>query len=250
MKDFRKHFFMLYDKLKSRENFAFSRFSDGELRIMQNKELILGDNFNKIGARRRKSRYVPEDCKHFNPETDQHVRKKLMDAYTHKAYNYYVGLSCRCCVGARDFKQMVNWRGGEDEHLTWANLLLNGNYPLFVEYMIPEFSGRKIVFVLNENADLDGLPFKVEQDFRVGKNCIVNDFYKIDKIIVWMEWTKESNLIFLFSASSLSNLMIYDLYKLYPNNTYIDIGTALNPYLKMSSTRGYLTGKNRKMCVW
>ena len=30
MKDFKEHFFLLYNKLKNNENFAFSRFSDGK----------------------------------------------------------------------------------------------------------------------------------------------------------------------------------------------------------------------------
>ena len=49
MKHFKEHFFLLFEKLKNKEHFAFSRFSDGELFIMQNKELILADNYYKIG---------------------------------------------------------------------------------------------------------------------------------------------------------------------------------------------------------
>lgn len=241
---------MLYGKFVVGENFAFSRFSDGELRIMQNKELILGPDFNKIGGRRRKSRYEPEDRKHFDPKEHQHVREKLMEAYTYKAKNYYVGLSCRCCVGERDFKQMVKWRGGDDEYLTWANLWVNANYPLFVEHMIPEFKNHDIVMICNKNADFVGLPFGVVKDFRVGDNCIVNDFFLWDDVALWIEDGYITDHTFLFSASSLSNIMIYELYKRYPQNTYIDIGTTLNPYLGMKSTRGYITGKNRKVCVW
>lgn len=250
MKDFTEHFWMLCDKLWKGDNFAFSRFSDGELRIMENKELILGPNFNKIGNRRRRSHYEPEDRKHFDPEKHQHVREKLFEAYQYKAHNYYVGLSCRCCVGETGFQKMVEWRGGDDEYLTWANLWVNNNYPLFVKYMIPEFSKHKIVFILNENADLSGLPFKVEMDFRVGDNCIVNDFDLWENVIDWMDVQGVINYTFLFSASSLSNIMIYELWKRNPFNTYLDIGTTLNPYLGMKSTRGYLTGKNRKQCVW
>ena len=38
VKDFRQHFLMFIKKLQTGENFAFNRFSDGELWIMQNKE--------------------------------------------------------------------------------------------------------------------------------------------------------------------------------------------------------------------
>ena len=49
MKDFTKAFDVLLNKIKNKENFAFSRFSDGELFIMQNKKLILADNYYVTG---------------------------------------------------------------------------------------------------------------------------------------------------------------------------------------------------------
>ena len=87
MKDFVEHFFLLYNKLKNGENFAFSRFSDGELRIMQNKELVLGDNFYKIGDNVHSGKYFPEDRKHINPQEHPHVVNKLMEAYCFKKHN-------------------------------------------------------------------------------------------------------------------------------------------------------------------
>ena len=41
MKNFRTHFITFRDKLRNKEHFAFSRFSDGEMHILQNKELKL-----------------------------------------------------------------------------------------------------------------------------------------------------------------------------------------------------------------
>lgn len=250
MKDFREDFFLLYNKLKIGENFAFSRFSDGELRIMQNQELILSDNYYKIGDGVHQGAYYPEDRKNVNPHTHPHIKEKLMKCYQYKKNNYYVGLSCRCCVGEQDFKQMINWRGGDDDHLTWSNLWVNGNYELFVKYMIPEFSNHNIVYILNENANLSGLPFFVVKDFRVGENCIVNEFNKHEEIEKWIVENKVENHVFLFSASSLSNFIIYELFNKYDNNTYIDIGTTLNIQLGMKGIRGYLTGRNKKICIW
>ena len=250
MKDFKEHFFLLYNKLKTNENFAFSRYSDGELFIMKNQELVLGDNYYKIGDAVHGGHYHPEDRKSVDPEKHPYVREKLMEAYKFKKDNYYVGLSCKCCVGNDDFKLMIDWRGGDDEFLTWANLWVNGNYGLFKEYMIPEFSNHKIVYILNENANIDGLPFPVVKDFRVGENCIVNDFNKHEEILEWVEENNIENHVFLFSASSVSNFAIYELYKKHPNNTYIDIGTTLNIELGMKGIRGYLRGHNKKICIW
>ena len=43
---------------------------------------------------------------------------------------------------------------------------------------------------------------------------------------------------FLFSAASLSNLLIYALYKEFDDNQYIDIGSALSPLLGLKGWRG------------
>jgi hypothetical protein len=252
MKKFQDHFYMLLDKFKAKENFAYSRFSDGELRIMQNKELVLAQDHYKIGDQKVKAAYHPEDHKHFDPAKHQHIRKKLMDSYEHLQHNYYVGLSCRCCVGDADFHQMLRWYKGDpnSDNLTWANLWVNGNFPLFRTYMVPEFSNRKIVYIVNEKANIAGLPFHVERDFRIGENCIVNNYGMEKEIGQWIEENNVKNYVFLFSASSLSNMLIYELFKKYPDNTYIDIGTTLNDYLGMKGLRGYLTGSNRKVCIW
>jgi hypothetical protein len=58
-----------------------------------------------------------------------------------------------------------------------------------------------------------------------------------------IEWAKIYNIenhLFLFSASTFTNLAIYELYQKYPNNTFIDIGTCLTPMMDMPTHRGYL----------
>ena len=67
-------------------------------------------------------------------------------------------------------------------------------------------------------------------------------------------YIKENKLtdhIILCSAASLSNFIIHDCYKDNPNNTYLDIGSTLNPYLT-ETNRGYLRGGNTqlKTCIW
>jgi hypothetical protein len=255
MKDFREHFFLLYNKLKNKENFAFSRFSDGELTIMENQKLVLGENYYQIGNQKSSGSYVEEDRKEFDPEKHGFFHKELMDAYKHKQDNYYVGLSCRCCVGQHNFNKMLNWYEGdiESELLTWSNLWVNSNYALFVEYMIPEFSNHDVVYIVNENANTSKLPFTLKKDFRIGKNCIINDYNLDDDIREWIIENDIKNHVFLFSASSLSNVLIYRLFKEFPKNTYIDIGTTLNPYLDLKAVRDYhnLNGNYRKKtCIW
>jgi len=94
--------------------------------------------------------------------------------------------------------------------------------------------------VCSENATFDDLPFEVVKDFRVGKNCIVNDHHLIEEISAWVTENKIEDHVFLFSASSLSEILIHKLFKLSDKNSYIDIGTTLHKWLDLSLERDYL----------
>lgn len=254
-KDFKKHFWSILNKLKNKEYFAFSRFSDGEMHIMYNRELKLAKDHNVIAGKvDSKASYAPEDHKHFDPKKHQFFQQELMRAYRFKKPNYFVGLSCRCCVGEKNFKQFLDWYEGdpEDPRLTWANLFVNSNYPLFKQHFIPEFKNHKIALVANKKSTIGKLPFSVEKFFPIGDNCIINDFDLIEEIKNWVKSNDIKNHVFLFSASSLSNCLCYRLFEKFSNNTYIDIGTTLNQYLGLTTKRGYLRGGKslKKACVW
>lgn len=87
-KDFREHFYNLLGKLRRSENFAFTRFSDGELRVLQNVELELAPKHNIIDTVKTKGCYAPENLKHFIPEKHGFYRDKLFEAYRFKKKNY------------------------------------------------------------------------------------------------------------------------------------------------------------------
>jgi hypothetical protein len=256
-KHFREHFGMFVNKIQNNEPFAFARYSDGELFILQNKVLKLAGDVYQVGDAKHPSIYKAEDHKEFNPEIHTEFRKKLIEAYKYKQPNYYKGISCSCCVGKEAFDWQVDLHGGDDESLSWANLWVNGNYPLFIQHMLTLFYSKNCVFVGHENADLSKLPFFVK-DFRVGYNAMINDYGKIDDIKKWIKENNIENHIFLFSASTFSNLAIYELFKEFPNNSYIDIGTCLTPMMNMPTDRDYLQrfwgyvggGDLNKICIW
>ena len=249
-KDFIEHFYMLSTKLRLGENFAFSRFSDGEMYLLMDRSTTLGKGYYEIDGVRNSGTYDPINYK--NVDSDKHgfFYDALKDSFRYHAENYFVGLSCRCCVGEENFKWQINLRGGDDEHLTWSNLFINGNFDRFIDKMVPMFNDKKIVFICNETLDLSMLPFDVEKDFRVGNNCMINNFNISDEIIGWIKENNIKNHVFLFSASSLSNVLIHKLFAEENENTYIDVGTGLNMYFGVDTHRGYLHGHNRKMCIW
>ncbi len=257
MKTFKSHIELIINKLINKESFAFARYSDGELFILQNKELKLDKGLIQIGNEVNTGIYNSQDFKHFDPINHSDFRSKLIEAFTYKADNYFKGISCRCCVGTDAFNEQINLHGGDSEFLTWANLFVNSNYPIFIQRVLPILQMYDTVMVCHHDADLSNLEF-VTKDFRVGYNAMINDYDKIQDIKNWIDSENISGKLFLFSASTFSNLAIYELFKHNNTNTYLDIGTCLTPYMKMPMERSYLQEYwfNRhgndlnRTCIW
>ncbi len=87
---------------------------------------------------------------------------------------------------------------------------------------------------------------------------MINDYDKINDIKKWISENDIQNHVFLFSASTFSNLAIFELFREFPNNSYIDIGTCLTPMMGMPTERGYLQAfwgyrggpDIQKICIW
>ncbi len=256
-KTFKNDFYKVRDLLKNKIPFAFNRFSDGELFILQNKELILGDNIVKVGEKVTAGGYKKEDHKHFDPKEHKFYHDRLVDSFKFCKENYFKGISCQCCVGREDFKWQLDFLKNHDQNLTWANLFLNGNYESFVNEIYPLFNRYKTVFICNEKANLYQMPFIVK-DFRVGYNAMINDYGLIEEIKNWISANKITGHLFLFSASSFSKMAIHQLYEFCDKNTYIDVGTTLNHLMDMSLDRSYLKEywlgekgvDSQKICIW
>ena len=247
MKDFKFAFDKLVKKISIKDNFAFTRFSDGELFILQNKTVVLADNHYITGEVTGPNRYTKEEHKEFYPDQHQVYQQKLVETFKHNQENYFKGIctSTDGHVGKENFNWMINFHGGDHPNLTFANLLINANYSRFVEEMIPMFMEREIIYVVNELADTSKLPFQISKKFEIGSNCMINNYDTSEKVKDYIETNNIKDAIVLCSAASLSNFVIYECFKENPNNTFLDIGSCLNPLLNLEGwkyTRGYLTG--------
>jgi hypothetical protein len=238
MKTFSEDFEKFKKYLIEGTNFSFTRFSDGELFVLQNKRLELQENYYIIGENQGGGWYNKEEQKQFLPEEHQFHRQKLMESLQFNAPKFYRGICTRPDVDKETFDWMVNVGGGDSETLTWSNLFINSNYERFLSEILPIFSQKDIIFVVNENANLDKLPFRVKKDFRVGVNCFINDHDLIGEIENYINDNNIENHLFLVSAASLSNLLIHRLHLLNKNNTYLEIGSTLNPIMDMVGWRG------------
>jgi hypothetical protein len=187
----------------------------------------------------------------------------MEEALIHRQNNYFKGLSCRCCIGGGGDRgqELFDWQlqkigPGDEGNLTWSNLLINSNYLTFLKEVVPAIAQRKIVMVVNQAADLTDLGLPIVKDFRVGENCFINNYGLIDEIKIWIKDNNIKDHVFLIAASFLTNFINHQVYSIYPNNTFIDIGSSFNPFLKgIESRRAYMdqlynNQEDTRKCIW
>lgn len=263
-KDFVKDLLIIEDLLKRGENFAFSRFSDGETYMLLGKEIEMNRNFIRVGELfDGGARCAEDDIKHYDPRKHEFYRQKLEESLLFRGENYYKGISCRCCIGGggaegeKYFKWTLDKIGPGDEHnLTWSNLLINSNYLYYIQNIVPIFKTKDIVMVVNHLADTSKLGFNIKKEFRIGENCMVNNYGVIDEIKDYIKNNNIKDHVFLIAASFLTNMINHQVYSVYDNNTFIDIGSSLNPFMPgISSRRQYMyqlcgAPKDTKKCIW
>ena len=248
MKNYTQEFDKFKDMLSKDEPFAFSRFSDGEIFILKNQRLVLDNSGFITGDRVGAGVYPEEERKDFDPSKHSYISERLVDCLSSKKKNYFKALSCNedtdICLedDVMAFQQGI--ANGDEEHQTFATLFINANYPRFLQEIVPNILNKKVVFVVNEKADLSQTQFtNIVKTFRIGSNCIVNDYDLPDKINQWIEENDIKDTVFLVSASTLSNFIIKDCFFKNPQNTYIDIGSSLSPWFGLEGwkyTRAYL----------
>ena len=229
-------------KIAKQENFSLARFGDGEMTIINGVAINLSEKYNG------EHKYTPGE------PTDEAYRRILSESLSYQNSQYLVGLPCRCCVGDQHCAQLRQQSQQPSSQLTWANIFVNANYPLFLATTVPLFGQRVVNMVCHNKANIDGLPFKVNQTFRVGGNAWVCDYEKTrHSIRDHIDAQQSTDQLFLFCAGVLSNMLIYDLTRSHPNNTYIDVGSAFDDTMSLGKTRQYLKGRRKrlkKVCVW
>lgn len=230
MKNFRTEIETLFNRLTTKEPFSFSKYADGEWAAMHGVNLFNGE-------------FRCEDTEAYN-----HSRKLLIDSFQYQHENYYVGVSCPCCQGNAHY-EMKQFSGQNEEHLTFANIFVNENYSYYTEKFIPEYSNWTVNLVANEKSDISKLPFAVKNFYPVGINAWVNNLDLIETI----KKNSAENELYLFCCGPFGNILAHQLWDHNKNNTYLDIGSTLNPYLGFEGfRRGYLYGGAdlHKVCIW
>ncbi|MGH8510059.1 MAG: hypothetical protein ACREU9_09440 [Gammaproteobacteria bacterium] len=236
MKDFRAELFRFERMLRAREHFALSRYGDGELPILE------GDSID-----------YPEFTFDPSDPADRFYRQRLLDSLRYRQRGYYVAISAPCCVGEAGFRWLREAAAQPEENLTFACLFVNSNYVLFREHILPRFREYDVILVCKRTATLEALPFPLRADFRVGHNAWRADYSLIEKIQRFIEYRHVRDGLVLICAGPFAGMLAHQLYRFCPENTYVDVGSTLDPFLfgRAGLTRGYLRGRgDHDECTW
>jgi len=229
-------------KLINNEHFALVRFGDGEMIVINGEAIDLSKKCNG------EHKYNPDN------EKDEHYRQILEQSLLHKNKKYFVGLPCRCCVGDNHCDELRSQSQQNIAQLTWANIFVNANYPIFLAQTIDILKSKSITIICHEKAVLNGLPFNVSNDFRVGANAWVDSYDKsLEQLSTHIKENNVKNQVFIFCAGVLSNMLIFQLSKAYPDNTYLDVGSVFDDMMDLGKTRKYLKGSKKRLkqiCIW
>lgn len=221
----------IFNKLKNKEHFAFSKYADGEYKVLRNEYITNCDNWT------------------FNPKIHQLEYKYLLDSYHYNHPDYYVGISCPCCQPQPHIQWMRDNVG--TKNITWANLFVNSNYEHFKQNFFTEFNNweGEVTLVANEQGESQKLPFKVDNYLPIQIGSWFNPTLEHIINILKEKSLETNNQLFLFSGGPLGNILTHQLHLINKNNTYLDIGSTINPWI-VGNNRGYLKHNINKICTW
>jgi hypothetical protein len=229
MKDFTEEIYKIFDKFKKGNPFCFSKYADGEWAIISND-------------------YLNNREFEFSKNTPIFYKQKLIESIKYKDINYYIGTCCPCCNGDRAQK-MREFSDQNEENMTFANIFVNANYPIYKETFLKSYRNYDVHLVANERSKIENLPFKIEKFYPVSFSAWVNNYSLIEQI-------KQQNLtnkLFLFCAGPFGNLLAHQLYEINKKNIYLDIGSTLNPWLQSEGFKRdyYMKGYfSERKCIW
>lgn len=153
---------------------------------------------------------------------------------------WYYGIPCQCCN--IECKNLILSRlsSSSSDKISFANLFINGNYTKFKDWVTN--INKRIIVIANERG-VYKYPFKVEEILRLPDNCVYYWENNSQELIVQAEALakKYSNTIFLFSGGPLKVLIKY-MWEANPHNSYLDVGSAIDPWTYDKLTRPYQTG--------
>lgn len=210
------HLKQVIQMIQEGKSFSIIRPSDGEFHVLTNTTLTNIDNWTfKSGGL---------------------LQQELMAAISVNHPHLYIGIPCnhcnpRMCSIYKSVLQIPS------DHLTYANLFCNSNWKPFLSFLKSYTKGFYVV----TSGQKDTNEFPILERYIIDP-YLVNEWdtkreHETSKLFQWV--SDKKNALILFAAGPLAKVWISTLVQVFPENTYLDIGSILDLYLKGSTNRHY-----------
>ena len=227
-KDFVADFNRFKNKILSKENFAYARYADGEVRLMSG----VGVGFH--------TQAFQQDgwcCDNKMYE----LGKVLLESIAHTESNYCYAITSPN-QNMSDYQFLRDRIHQVEDNITFADLWINGNYPAFQKFIQEELREEIVLIASEDGIGRNLAPLKCKSYVGIPKDCV--NFYEqnresVDATIDSIA-SQHTDTLFLVSAGPLSEAIIHRLYSKNPNNRYIDVGSSLDEIVHGKKTRPYM----------
>jgi hypothetical protein len=230
----KRDFNLLFNKIKNKSPFTFVRFSDGEMEIIRNKELIIKEGEIIWSKGRIIHSYPRYDFKNFNPITNFDLRNDLLEAAKFESENYIKGVPTNHNNALIDRDLMVKLNQDSCSNLTFSDLFLNQNFLKFRRKVLPELlKFSDVYYVGNFRAD----PTKLLESWNHVQvpDDVFLDYQSNKKQIFEALINVPAYSLILFSASSLSNILAHQIFLRRRDLMILDIGTSIHDLIGLQS---------------
>ncbi len=216
-------------QIMSRRSMVMHRFGDGELMLVDG---------HAVGANTQAGLVDRWQA----PDRRTRLGQMLGHVLDAQGPNVHFGIPCTCCnpQGNARMQAAIN-RSPKFA----ANLFINGNYQRFMGLLI-NLAERPVALIVNERAMTCGLPFRAVRDLRVTDDCVRRFETEGTHILASArEFCSTLNAtIVLVAAGPLSEVLLHVMWNTNPNNTYVDVGSAIDEYTYGHKTRPYQMAGN------
>jgi hypothetical protein len=217
-----QHLQYFIEKMKAHVPFALIRPNDGEFMILQGEHFTNIDNWTFNGGSLRS-------------DLDLSIQ------YSATVPNLFVGIPCPACWESWKTEWYINTYKLDVEHLTYGNIVCNKNWRTLIDYLQKE---RVQINYIGPGTEDATQHLNVVSTHTISP-YLLNEWDSkkaetIDAVDKYISGRGVGSHLFFFSAGPISKIMIPFFFKRYPHHTFIDIGSAFDPFFKGGTNRSYV----------
>lgn len=227
-------FNVLSELLGSRKPFTFVRFSDGELEVIRNNRLFIGEGRILWSKGEVEFRYPEFDRKDFLPERDVKFREDLLASAKYSERNFFKGIPTSHNQALVDRNLLVALNGESLDNLTFADLFINQNFLKFRKIIIPLLLKFTHVFYFGNFRSKPNLIHENWKLIPLRDNFFENYEQILNDLLIALKRLPRNSLV-LSSASSLTNILGHKIHQCRQDITFLDVGTSLHDLVGLQS---------------